>query len=51
MADDEAADSEVLDLGELDSEAWAEYAAEQGWSDGLPLVPPTEAAVARLALV
>lgn len=45
MAD--AADSEVLDIGALDPEAWAEYAAEQGWSDGLPLVPPTEAAVAR----
>lgn len=44
----DAAEDEVLDIGELDPEAWADYAEEQGWSDGLPLVPPTEAAVARM---
>jgi hypothetical protein len=44
----DAAEDEVLEIGELDPEAWADYAEEQGWSDGLPLVPPTEAAVARM---
>src|SRR5918997_1242143 len=44
----DAAEDEVLDIGELDPEAWADYAEEQGWSDGLPLVPPTEPAVARM---
>ena len=40
---------EVLDLDDLeaDPEAWNEYAEAQGWSDGFPLVMPTEAAVAR----
>lgn len=38
---------ELIEIGDLDPDAWADYAAEQGWSDGLPLVPPTEAAVAR----
>lgn len=40
---------EFLDLGELgdDQEKWNEYAEAQGWSDGFPLIMPTEAAVAR----
>ncbi len=38
---------EVLDLGDMDADAFNEYAAEQGWSDGFPLVMPTEAKVAR----
>ncbi|MFN4088282.1 MAG: hypothetical protein ACK4QW_04465 [Alphaproteobacteria bacterium] len=41
------AEAEFLDLGDLDPEAWNEFAQEQGWSDGMPLIPPTEAAVAR----
>ncbi len=40
-------ESEVLDIGDLDSEAFTELAIDQGWSDGMPLVPPTETAVAR----
>ena len=38
-------EAEVIDIGELGPEAWTEYAIEQGWSDGFPLVAPTEAAV------
>src|SRR5579864_2554968 len=45
IADLEA--SEVLEIGELDAAAWTDMAIEQGWSDGMPLVPPTEGAVAR----
>lgn len=39
--------AETLDVPDLDAAGWAEFAFEQGWGDGLPLVPPTEAAVAR----
>ncbi|WP_119419174.1 hypothetical protein [Desertibaculum subflavum] len=39
--------SEVIDLDIPDSEAWNDFALAQGWSDGMPLVMPTEAAVAR----
>ncbi|MBO0712044.1 MAG: hypothetical protein J2P47_12280, partial [Acetobacteraceae bacterium] len=42
-----ATESEVLDIGELGADGWCEFAIEQGWSDGLPLVAPTEAAVER----
>jgi hypothetical protein len=42
------ADSELIDIGELDFEAWTEYALRQGWSDGMPLVMPTEQAVERM---
>ncbi len=38
-------EAEIIDIGERGPEAWTEYAIEQGWSDGFPLVPPTEAAV------
>ena len=38
-------DSEVLELEGVDPESWYEFAYEQGWSDGMPLVPPTEALV------
>ena len=41
-------DSEILDIEELDQEAWQDYAEAQGWSDGLPVVMPTEAGVARM---
>jgi hypothetical protein len=38
---------EVVELGDLDPDAWTDLAIELGWSDGMPMVPPTEAAVAR----
>ena len=44
----EAAETEIVEIGEMDAEAWNDYAIEQGWSDGLPLVMPTEASVARM---
>ena len=40
-------DTETIEIGELSPDAWNEYAIAQGWSDGLPLVMPTEAAVER----
>lgn len=40
-------DSEFIDLDDLDPDAWNDYAQEQGWSDGFPLVMPTEVAVQR----
>jgi hypothetical protein len=40
-------DSEFLDVGDLDAGQWNDYAIEQGWSDGFPLVAPTEDAVER----
>ena len=42
-------DAEILDIGELDPDQWHEYAIDQGWSDGFPLVMPTESAVERFA--
>lgn len=41
------AEQEFIDLGDMDADAFNEYAAEQGWSDGFPLIPPTEDKVAR----
>lgn len=38
-----------VEVGDLDPEQWNDYAIEQGWSDGLPLVMPTRAAVERFA--
>ena len=43
----EPADTETIDVGDLSPDAWNDYAIAQGWSDGLPLVMPTEAAVQR----
>ena len=40
-------DTEIIDLGDIDPGHWNEYAMEQGWSDGFPLVMPTEDAVGR----
>ncbi|MEM7253052.1 MAG: hypothetical protein AAF493_16680 [Pseudomonadota bacterium] len=40
--------SEVIDVGDLDFETWNDYAIEQGWSDGLPMMIPTPSAVAKL---
>lgn len=42
---------EVVEIGDLDLDKWNEYAIDQGWSDGMPLLPPTEAAVARFTAV
>lgn len=41
-------EAEILDLPDMDPDAWADYVEAQGWTDGLPLVPPTEDAVARM---
>lgn len=43
----ETFEDETIDLDELDSEQWNDYALEQGWGDGFPLIAPTEDAVAR----
>ena len=43
--------AEVIDLGEMDPEDFNEFALEQGWGDGFPLVPPTEEKVARFVEV
>ena len=40
-------DSEVIEVGDLDPAQWNDYAIDQGWSDGFPLVVPTEEAVER----
>ena len=39
--------SEIIELTD-DLEAFNAYALEQGWSDGLPLIPPTEDRVGRM---
>ena len=44
----DTAETEVLDIPEMDPDAWAEFVEARGWTDGLPLVPPVEAAVARM---
>ena len=41
------AEQEVIDIGDMDVEAFNEFAAEQGWSDGMPLYVPTEEKVAK----
>ena len=41
------AEQEVIDIGDMDVEAFNDFAAEQGWSDGMPLYVPTEAKVAK----
>jgi hypothetical protein len=39
--------SEVIELSD-DLEAFNDYAIAQGWSDGLPLIPPSETRVERM---
>ncbi|PON18955.1 hypothetical protein C2W62_05255 [Candidatus Entotheonella serta] len=39
--------SDVIELSD-DLDVFNEYAMAQGWSDGLPLIPPTEARVERM---
>lgn len=40
-------DNAVIEVGDLDPEQWNDYAIGQGWSDGFPLVAPSEDAVER----
>lgn len=40
-------ESEVVEVGDLDPDQWNDYATEQGWSDGMPLMVPTEEKVAE----
>ncbi|HJQ60694.1 MAG TPA: UGSC family (seleno)protein, partial [Vineibacter sp.] len=47
----DTAEIELLDIPDLDAEAWNEFALEQGWGDGMPLALPTEAAVAKFVAV
>jgi hypothetical protein len=44
----ETAEREFLDVPDMDPEAWAEFVEAEGWTDGLPLVPPAEDAVTRM---
>lgn len=39
-------ETEIVDLGDVEADDFNEYAIQQGWSDGLPLIPPTETKVA-----
>jgi len=45
--DDRYETEEVLDLDGVEVSDWNDFAQARGWSDGLPLVPPTEDVVAR----
>ncbi len=40
-------ESDVIEVGDLDPAQWNDYAIDQGWSDGMPLLAPTESAVAQ----
>ena len=40
--------NELVEIGDLDLDQWNDYAIEQGWSDGLPLMPPVEEKVERM---
>jgi hypothetical protein len=44
----DTAEAEILEIPEMDADAWADYVEAQGWTDGLPLVVPSEDAVARM---
>jgi len=47
----EYTECEVIEVGDLDPDDWNDYAIERGWSDGLPLVMPSEDAVDRFAAI
>ena len=47
----DAADTELIDIAEMDPDQWNEHAIAMGWSDGLPLMMPTEKAVERFVAV
>src|SRR3546814_16164014 len=49
MQDD--AEAELIEVGDLDPDEWNDFAAAQGWSDGMPLMLPTEAAVAKFTAI
>jgi hypothetical protein len=38
-------DERFINIEDLGPQAWLEFAEARGWSDGLPLVPPTVEAV------
>lgn len=40
--------AEIIELADADLEAFDDYLEEQGWSDGLPVVPPTPERVAAM---
>lgn len=40
-------DEETLDLGDFDASQWNDFAMDQGWGDGFPLVAPTEDLVGK----
>lgn len=42
----EPEEQEFIDLGDMDADAFNDYAEAQGWSDGLPLMIPTQEKVA-----
>jgi hypothetical protein len=44
----DATETELIELAEMDPDQWNDHAIQQGWSDGLPLMMPTEKAVERL---
>lgn len=41
------ADQEVIDIGDMDVDAFNDFALQQGWSDGMPLFVPTETKVQK----
>jgi hypothetical protein len=41
-------EAESIEIGEDNAESVFEYAISQGWSDGLPIIPPTRDRVARM---
>ena len=43
----DTSESELIDIADLGPDEWNEYALAQGWSDGMPVMMPTEAAVSR----
>ena len=43
----DSTDAETVEIGDIDTEAWNDFAQAQGWSDGLPMIAPTENKVAR----
>src|SRR3546814_12573535 len=49
MQDD--AEAELIEVGDLDPDEWNDFAAAQGWRDGMPLMLPTEAAVATFTAI
>jgi hypothetical protein len=43
----EMEDQESIEIEDLDIDAWNDFAEAQGWSDGLPMMPPTDVRVAE----